>query len=153
VRYRAQLARDEAFNDVVMDGVFDASPARFTGLADGDYWLRVRAIDDAGLEGYDAARAFALRARPEPPRAAPPRAATLSWEQVPAAAGYRLQVSRDAAFKDLAGEWDSPAPAVDTGLPPGLIGGGSPPCAVRASGARGATSSPSPCGGRRGRWP
>lgn len=119
VRYRAQLARDEAFNDVVMDGVFDASPARFTGLADGDYWLRVRAIDDAGLEGYDAARAFALRARPEPPRAAPPRAATLSWEQVPAAAGYRLQVSRDAAFKDLAGEWDSPAPAVDTGLAPG----------------------------------
>ena len=30
VRYRAQLARDEAFNDVVMDGVFDVSPARFT---------------------------------------------------------------------------------------------------------------------------
>ena len=119
VRYRAQLARDEAFNDVVMDGVFDASPARFTGLADGDYWLRVRAIDDAGLEGYDAARAFALRARPEPPRAAAPRAATLSWEAVPEAAGYRLQVSRDMAFKDLVGEWDGPAPAVDTGLPAG----------------------------------
>ena len=86
MRYRAQLARDEAFNDVVMDGVFDASPARFAGLPDGDYWLRVRAIDDAGLEGYDAARAFALRARPEPPRRAdrvPPR---LSWEQVPEAA-------------------------------------------------------------------
>lgn len=119
VRYRAQLARDEAFNDVVMDGVFDASPARFAGLADGDYWLRVRAIDEAGLEGYDAARAFALRARPEPPRSATPRAATLSWEAVPEAAGYRLQVSRDVAFKELAGEWDSPAPAVDTGLPPG----------------------------------
>lgn len=119
VRYRAQLARDEAFNDVVMDGVFDASPARFAGLADGDYWLRVRAIDDAGLEGYDASRAFALRARPEPPRTAAPRAATLSWQPEPEAAGYRVQVSRDMGFKDLTGEWDSPAAAVDTGLPPG----------------------------------
>ena len=119
VRYRAQLARDEAFNDVVMDGVFDASPARFTGLADGDYWLRVRAIDDAGLEGYDAARAFALRARPEPPLSAVSTAARLSWQRVPEAAGYRVQVSRDTAFSDLAGEWDSTTPAVDTGLPPG----------------------------------
>lgn len=100
----------------------------------------VCAIDDA-LEGYDAARAFALRARLEPPRAATPRAATLSWEQGAAAAGYRLQVRADAASGDLAGEWDSPV-AVDTAAVPGLIGGGSPPCAVRASGARGATSSP-----------
>ena len=50
------MARDEAFNDVVMDGLFEASPARFAGLPDGDYWLRVRAIDEAGLEGYDVAR-------------------------------------------------------------------------------------------------
>ena len=120
VRYRAQLARDEAFNDVVMDGVFDTSPARFAELPDGDYWLRVRAIDAAGLEGFDTARAFALGARPEPPRAATPSAATLSWQPVPEAAGYRVQVSRDVAFKDLAGEWDSPASAIDTGLLPGV---------------------------------
>lgn len=119
VRYRAQLARDEAFNEVVADGVFDASPARFAGLPDGDYWLRVRAIDDAGLEGLDAFRAVALRARPEPPLSAVPNAASLSWQPVPEAAGYRVQVSRDAAFADLAGEWDSATPAVDTGLPPG----------------------------------
>ena len=45
----------------------------FTGLADGDYRLRCAAIDDAGLEGYDAARAFALRAaRCRPGRKFPP---------------------------------------------------------------------------------
>lgn len=119
VRYRAQLARDEAFNEVLMDGLFDASPARFAGLPDGDYRLRVRAIDEAGLEGYDASHAFALRARPEPPRTLTPSAATLSWQPVPEAAGYRVQVSRDMVFKDLAGEWDSPATAIDTGLPAG----------------------------------
>ena len=119
VRYRAQLARDEAFNELVADGVFDASPARFAGLPDGDYRLRVRAIDDAGLEGFDASRAVALRARPEPPLSAVSTAARLSWQRVPEAAGYRVQVSRDTAFSDLAGEWDSTTPAVDTGLPPG----------------------------------
>lgn len=119
LRYRAQLARDAAFNDVVMDGLFEASPVRFAGLPDGDYWLRVRAIDEAGLEGYDTARPFALRARPEPPQLDIPRAATLSWQPVPEAAGYRVQVSRDAAFRDLVAERDGPATSVDTGLPPG----------------------------------
>ena len=119
VRYRAQLARDAAFNDVLMDGLFEAPPARFAGLPDGDYWLRVRAIDEAGLEGYDVSRAFALRARPEPPQPDMPIAATLAWQPVPEASGYRVQVSRDAAFKELAGQWDSPTTSVETGLPPG----------------------------------
>ena len=46
-------------------------------------------------------------------------AATLSWQPVPEAVGYRVQVSRDAAFKGLLIERDSPATSVDTGLPPG----------------------------------
>jgi len=151
VCYRAQLARDEAFNELVADGVFDASPARFAGLPDGDYRLRVRAIDDAGLEGFDASRAVALRARPEPPLSAVSSAARLSWQRVPEAAGYRVQVSRDTAFSDLAGEWDSTTPAVDTGLPPGAYFWRV--ATLRGDGrrGRGVMPSPLPCGRHRGR--
>ena len=70
VAYRAQVARDEQFNDVIATTVFTTPRARFTNLPDGSYLLRVRAIDAEGLEGQDATRGFALRARPEPPNAA-----------------------------------------------------------------------------------
>ena len=51
VAYRAQIARDPKFADVVADAVFNTPPARFGTLPDGAWWLRVRAIDEAVLEG------------------------------------------------------------------------------------------------------
>lgn len=96
--YRAQVARDQAFADVVMDGVFAAPPARFSGLPDGAYWLRVRAIDDAGLEGLDASRTFEVRARPLAPAVLAATDGRLAWRAEREATRYRLQLTTDGRF-------------------------------------------------------
>ncbi len=119
VAYRAQIARDRLFSDVLMTGVFPAASARFSGLPDGAYWLRVRAIDDAGLEGFDASQAFELRARPEPPVALMPGSGSLAWQPAAEANGYRLQLARDRAFTTLVAEHDTDALSVEPALPAG----------------------------------
>lgn len=119
VAYRVQIARDRQFSDVLMTGVFPTAAARFSGLPDGAYWLRVRAIDDAGLEGFDANQTFALRARPEPPVVVAPGSGTLAWLPAAEAAGYRLQLARDTAFTTLVAERDTDALSIDPALPAG----------------------------------
>jgi hypothetical protein len=119
VAYRAQIARDRQFADVLMTGVFPTASARFSGLPDGAYWLRVRAIDEAGLEGFDATRAFELRARPEPPVVVAPGSGALAWQPAAEAAGYRLQLARDTAFTALVAERDTDALSIDPALPAG----------------------------------
>ena len=122
VAYRAQVARDQAFTDVLEDGVFNTPEARFTGLPDGAYRLRVRAIDDAGLEGLDAERTFVLQARPEPPVALDIGRATLAWRRADEAASYRLQIvpqTPDASFAAPLADRRSDALTVSPDLPPG----------------------------------
>lgn len=106
-RYRAQLARDADFRQILRESQATAPEAKFSGPEDGDYWLRVRAVDDQGIEGLDARMAVTLAARPEPPFAAAPlrKARGLqpefSWSENTEASHYRLQWARDAAFTDL----------------------------------------------------
>lgn len=97
--YRAQIAGDERFDDVIMDSIIEGPPARFTGLPDGNYWLHLRAIDEDGLEGYNAVQRFELRARPEVPRvdlikSEPDGQTLVSWAAAPEAAAYRLKLTR-----------------------------------------------------------
>lgn len=104
--YRAQLATDADGNGIVADAVFAKAQARFAGLPDGDYWLRVRAIDGAGLEGRDAEQPLRLAARPEPPLPEYPPAGgkvrgtalTLRWSQPVDAAAFRVELAGDADF-------------------------------------------------------
>ncbi len=65
--YRAQIAKDAEFQDLWADFTTATLPFREGDIPDGDYWLRVRGIDGSGIEGHDAAIAFTLNARPEPP--------------------------------------------------------------------------------------
>ncbi|HET9823641.1 MAG TPA: FecR domain-containing protein [Burkholderiaceae bacterium] len=103
---RGLVARDREMREVLADNLAEGAELRFTGLDDGDYFLRVRAIDERGLEGRDAMLAFRLKARPEPPAptAPPPRHVAratqveLAWTQNPEAQAYRLQVAADAGF-------------------------------------------------------
>ena len=101
-RVRAQVLTTEEPPRLVLDGVFDAAPARWSeDIADGRYELRVRAIDASGLEGRDTRAAFVLKARPEPPFIAAPTAGgrtiddnvRLAWTRNAAAARVRLQVA------------------------------------------------------------
>ena len=104
-RYRAQIF--DGHGGLVLDGLFDAPLARWSeALPDGDYELRVRSADAAGLEGRDATAAFVLAARPEPPLVTAPRADAMlpepqvqfGWTRNPNAAHYRLQLADRADF-------------------------------------------------------
>jgi hypothetical protein len=105
--WRAQVAADAGFSTVLLEGLFPGPTARWeTDLPDGDYVLRVRAVDDAGLEGYDSLHAFSLDARPLPPRLMSPapgerltrHEANLEWAAAAEAQGYLLQVAPSAGF-------------------------------------------------------
>lgn len=107
--YRAQVASDSAFTRMQAEGVFKTAEAKFGDLADGDYFLRVRAIDNSGIEGTDAVLPFRLKARPEPPFTSAPQnkakfsgeKADFSWATNAEAATYRFQLASDVAFIKL----------------------------------------------------
>jgi hypothetical protein len=106
---RVQVAADDKFERLVRDlHVAAGSEVRIAGLDDGSWRMRVRRVDARGVEGYDAQRAFTLKARPEPPAAMGPRAAakmsvgavSVAWAENLEATRYHLQVAKDAAFTD-----------------------------------------------------
>lgn len=78
-------------------------------LPDGDYLLRLRAVDPSNLQGQDATLKLTLNARPEAPflqRPAPQavsyeEAVTFAWTRQPQAQSYRLQIADDPAFKQV----------------------------------------------------
>lgn len=107
--YRAQLALDAQF-ERVMDEVAIATPVyRTPDLPDGSYWIRVRAVDGNGLEGFDAVVPIAVVARPRPPFPAvapgygsgPATAVRFDWTGAEGAAAYRFALARDAAMTDV----------------------------------------------------
>lgn len=107
---RVQVAVDPAFDKIVDDQRVPAgTDVRIANLADARWYLRARRLDGQGIEGYDAARPFVLKARPEPPASNAPRsgakqpvgAVEFAWSPNLEAASVRLQVARDAAFTDL----------------------------------------------------
>jgi hypothetical protein len=92
---------------VLLDGVFKQPAAQWADdLPDGRYGLRLRMVNEQGLEGRDGHFEFELRARPEPPFLSSPAdrtrmaaaAQSLSWTRQPAAARYRLQVADSPDF-------------------------------------------------------
>lgn len=105
-RYRLQVGVGSDMGKILAEAVGDQPEAKFAGLADGDYVLRVRGIDARGLEGKDGDFAFTLKARPEPPFAVSPVGGTklraesveLAWATNPEAVGYRVQLATDGGF-------------------------------------------------------
>lgn len=107
--YRVQLAREPSKGSFFYDRVGAAAAVRGPDLADGEYLLRVRAIDPQGLEGENAEQRFRLNARPEPPallHPAPESAVVdekpgFSWAQLDGIKLLRLQVAADNGFTKL----------------------------------------------------
>ena len=50
--YRAQIATDAGFLEVVSEQIVAEGPAEFDNLENGRYFVRARAISDSGLEGF-----------------------------------------------------------------------------------------------------
>ncbi|MFW2439658.1 MAG: FecR domain-containing protein [Arenicellales bacterium] len=81
--------------------------ANLAGLPDDNYILRVRAIDENGLEGNDAVTPFELNAYPAAPVSITPAAGasiagkrpSFSWAQPEGSSGYQLQVTADRQDK------------------------------------------------------
>jgi len=107
--YRAQVFADRSLDQLLLDSVFAQPGARWQDLPDGSYVLRVRSVDDAGLEGLTTLMDFVLKARPEPPFTSLPAeggkvygdSAQFKWTVSSKAERYRLQVSDSADFKQL----------------------------------------------------
>ena len=104
--YRAQIAKDQSFDNMWTEFTTAKLPFRDGDIPDGDYWLRVRGIDAAGIEGRDAIISFTLNARPEPPFViAPlpdgvvdPITREFQWAIQSEAAHYIILISQDSKF-------------------------------------------------------
>lgn len=106
--YRLQVATDRQFNVLLADTVSDRPRIVVPQLADGDYILRLRAIDGNGLEGLDAYHACTLNARPLPPIRVRPRDGavltdprpTFLWSAPEQARSYLFQLADNKKFKN-----------------------------------------------------
>lgn len=113
--YRAQVSSDASFEVVIADRVTVSSRLLGPDLPDGNYWLRVRGIDPAGIEGRSAVMELELDARPVPPVLVTPGpdatvrdpAPELSWSRPEGIGRFRLQIAGDSDFRNLVLDTDA----------------------------------------------
>lgn len=77
LQYRAQIFSDDSYRAVLRETVLDRAELVFNDVPEGDYAMRLRAIDGNGLEGYNAQFGFKVRVvsippQPDPTPAVPP---------------------------------------------------------------------------------
>ena len=109
VAWLGKVSNEPQFNTILDEQLSQDSNLSFSDLPDGKYYLKVRAKDKQGLEGYDATHEFNLNARPFAPKvAAPAQEATvreanpeLTWTKIELANEYLLELARDADFKQI----------------------------------------------------
>jgi hypothetical protein len=107
--YRLQIAPDQKFETLIVDKSAGQPGVQWADLPDGRYALRVRGIDEVGLEGLDGVGLFEVDARPFAPRPTGMTSGTLvrestpgfSWEAVEGVQSYRFELARDAAFTQM----------------------------------------------------
>ena len=129
--WQGEVAPDEAFDRILLAKAVPGDTLTLADLPNGDYVLRLRAVDGNGLQGFDAQHRFTVFARPFPPGLnTPGDGATIrdarsrfAWTSVLDIERYHLQVSRTADFTELLydetlmGEaWQAP-----DDLPPGPL--------------------------------
>ncbi|WP_376709788.1 FecR domain-containing protein [Comamonas sp.] len=120
VRYQVQLAEQkdskQDLNQIVRGGMFQQSPARLTGVADGDYLVSIRAIDANGIPGARSTHHLRVKATPVPPLYESPEPDAviglgqrgLECTKVNQASAYRIQV--------IPADGNFAQPAVDANL-------------------------------------
>ncbi len=104
--YRVYVARDQAMLQVVANVTTDRPRVRIPDLEDGQYFVSMRAITEAGIEGQAALRQLELDARPLPPMTLAPEHGAeqaegdvvLRWTRQADVTGYELELARDEKF-------------------------------------------------------
>lgn len=109
VAWLGEVSAEPSFNRLAAESVSQGTQLSFNDLEDGKYFLKVRAKDNKGLEGYDAMHSFVLDARPFAPISIAPAAAgvirdaspELSWTSVDKVNEYLLEVAKHSNFEQV----------------------------------------------------
>lgn len=109
VSYRMQVSKSEEFDSLVSDSTSQTTKLLGPDLPNGTYYLRVRGIDENGLEGFDSVHVFKMAAHPIPPILIRPAAGaqlsksspTFEWAQPDEAVSYTFQLSSSPDFNTL----------------------------------------------------
>ena len=127
--YRLQIAPNQKFETLIVDKSAGQPGVQWADLPDGRYALRIRGIDDVGLEGLDAVGVFEVDARPFAPLPTGMGGGTLirestpgfGWEAVEGVKSYRFELARDAAFTQMvtSRQTDSAGTGLTEALQPG----------------------------------
>ena len=107
--YRVRTAADPAFTQEVRERVVPTPIAIVDSTRDGTWYLAARGISPTGVEGYDATINLVFDARPAPPIVTQPNdkatlfgtTTKLEWLEPEGIGRFRLQIARDAAFREL----------------------------------------------------
>jgi hypothetical protein len=112
VAWQGQIAPDNQFENVLLEQRATGPVLAFANLPDGNYFLRLRAIDVLGLQGLDGLHAFTVHAHPFAPLLTEPADKAqvridrpkLIWTRSTEAATYNVQVARDETFTQVVDE-------------------------------------------------
>lgn len=107
--YRLQIAQHQSFDAVVFDRKYATNQIRGPELPDGDYYSRIRSIDEHGLEGKNAEHFFKINANPEAPFLQEPKpdaglieeTPIFIWARQNGIQNYHFQLARDNKFTDI----------------------------------------------------
>jgi hypothetical protein len=107
--YRVQIYYAINFDTLLVDKVTDNNQFELDDLQDNDYLLRIRAIDNLGLEGLNQDHLFRVDARPFPPVLKSPvenavirnRQPAFKWANENDSPAYKLQIALDNDFNKI----------------------------------------------------
>lgn len=114
IALQVQISEDAEFTHILRNGIFTSEQIEFLGVEDGNYILKVRAINADGIKGLSAQKSITVKANPVPPLYQSPEpnaqiaqgTGALKCTNVPEARWFHLQISRQANFNTL--EVDAP---------------------------------------------
>lgn len=107
LNYRIEVADEAQFNTILWQQFSQYYRSALPDFTDGRYFIRVRGVDELGLEGQSAVHSILLDAHPQPPVQLKPdedfvlrgKAPELQWTASADASRYRLEIAADAQFK------------------------------------------------------
>jgi len=108
-QYRVEVSDQDNFNTILWQKKTEYAKVGLPDLLDGQYYVRVRGIDELGLEGIQKVTPFLMDTRPQPPVQLKPapaqvfRATTpeLQWSDSAEADRYHLEIATDENFQQL----------------------------------------------------